>query len=91
MGNSLVSAVFLGGAAVYADSYITMGILGFENPYILFALVVIWMLALLGLFAPGEKGRVVSALIGIPLGAVATNALRVNLFGNDSLLKPLGL
>lgn len=86
----MVGALF-GAVEMYADIHLTMGVLGFSNPYAVFAVGVMWVMALLGLASSPQKGVLLGNLIGIPLGILGVDALRVRAFGQETLLPILGL
>ncbi len=91
MLSTFFTLVMVGGLFVFADSYITMGLLGFENPYLIIGLSVMWIMALVGFKTSDDKPQIILALVGLPIGVVLTNYLRVSFFDASSVLQGIGL
>jgi len=91
MFRNLFSGALFGGAAVYFDAHVTTGLLGFENPYAIFALLVMWAMAVVGLATSRDRWTLVPIIVGVPIGVYAVNLFRVQQFGEPSLLAGIGL
>lgn len=80
-----------GAFALLADAWITQALLGFEYPYIVFAVAFMSIFAITGAFKDNSLPMVLTDLTGIVIGVLATNYLRVAYTDRQSVLAGLGL
>ncbi len=83
--------LFFGVVAVLIDVWITQGLLGFENPYVIFSLSVMAVFTISGALRDDSLAMILAMLTGVVLGVLITNLLRVKLFDQPSLLAGIGL
>jgi hypothetical protein len=91
MVSSIWVGLLLGSAALYMDAWLTTGVFGFENPYLTLAICVLAVMAVVGSVRLSDRGRIIGTVIGIGVGIIATNSLRVAAFSAESLLAGIGL
>ncbi len=83
--------VMLGAAAMLLDTFITNGLLGFENGYISYALLFSTIFMITGAFRDDSVSMIMSVILGIVVGILTLNLARVQVFDKPSLLAGIGL
>ena len=78
--------LIVGVVAVCLDAFVTQSLLGFENPYVVIALIFLSIPAITGAMRDNSLPMIFSFLGGILIGVLVMDAVLVFIFGQASVL-----
>lgn len=87
----VLGGVMIGVFVLLLDGWVTNGLLGFENPYLTFALAFMSIFGITGALKDDSLAVVLCFLGGTIIGVIGMNALRVHAFDEASMLVGIGL
>ena len=88
---AVLGGTMIGVFTLLLDVWVTNALLGFENPYITFALAFMSIFGITGAMKDDSLGVVLPFLGGTVIGVIGMNAVRVHGFGEASMLSGVGL
>ena len=88
---AVLGGMMIGVFTLLLDVWVTNALLGFENPYITFALAFMSIFGITGALKDDSLDVVLPFLAGTIIGVIGMNAVRVHAFGEASMLSGVGL
>lgn len=88
---AVLGGMMIGVFTLLLDVWVTNALLGFENPYLTFALAFMSIFGITGALKDDSLTVVLTFLAGTVVGVIGMNAVRVHAFGEASMLSGVGL